>query len=183
MFSIAFVAITVRARVAGSRSVVLEKPRRTWSRRRSRPSVRVTLPLIMPAVIVAGFLLAFVLSLDDFVITNFVGGPTVTFPRRSTGPSRIGVPPQVNVMGHDPVRLRRVRGIASAVSPALASKRDAKRLAQDRATAVAHYRRSGSRRPPPDSRESFHKVSTKTPSDLRKRMLRSFDGPPASCLY
>ena len=55
-------------------------------------------PLIFPGV-VAGFLLAFVLSLDDFVITNFVGGQTSTFPTWVYGATRIGVPPQVNVWG------------------------------------------------------------------------------------
>ena len=60
--------------------------------------MQVTLPLIMPGI-VAGFLLAFVLSLDDFVITNFVAGSANTFPLWVYGASRIGVPPQVNVMG------------------------------------------------------------------------------------
>jgi spermidine/putrescine transport system permease protein len=58
----------------------------------------VTLPLIAPALL-AGFLLAFVLSLDDFVITNFVAGPRTTFPLWVFGAQRIGVPPTVNVMG------------------------------------------------------------------------------------
>ena len=56
------------------------------------------MPLILPGI-VAGFLLAFVLSLDDFVITNFVGGSVNTFPTWVFGASRIGVPPQVNVWG------------------------------------------------------------------------------------
>ena len=60
--------------------------------------VKVTLPLIAPAIL-AGFLLAFVLSLDDFVITNFVAGQTNTFPLWVFGAQRIGIPPQVNVMG------------------------------------------------------------------------------------
>jgi spermidine/putrescine transport system permease protein len=59
---------------------------------------RVTLPLIFPAVL-AGYLLAFVLSLDDFVITSFVRGQMNTFPIWVYGASRIGIPPQVNVMG------------------------------------------------------------------------------------
>jgi spermidine/putrescine transport system permease protein len=59
---------------------------------------KVTLPLIAPAIL-AGFLLAFVLSLDDFVITNFVAGTTNTFPLWVYGAQRIGIPPQVNVMG------------------------------------------------------------------------------------
>ena len=57
-----------------------------------------TLPLIAPAIL-AGFLLAFVLSLDDFVITNFVSGATETFPIWVYGATRIGLPPQVNVIG------------------------------------------------------------------------------------
>jgi spermidine/putrescine transport system permease protein len=60
--------------------------------------LRITLPLILPGIL-AGFLLAFVLSLDDFVITSFVRGQTNTFPIWVFGASRIGVPPQVNVMG------------------------------------------------------------------------------------
>jgi spermidine/putrescine transport system permease protein len=59
---------------------------------------RVTMPLILPGI-VAGFLLAFVLSLDDFVITNFVQGDTNTFPTWVYGAARLGVPPQVNVWG------------------------------------------------------------------------------------
>ena len=49
--------------------------------------------------IVAGFLLSFVLSLDDFVITNFVRGQTNTFPTWVFGATRLGMPPQVNVWG------------------------------------------------------------------------------------
>jgi spermidine/putrescine transport system permease protein len=45
-----------------------------------------------------GFLLAFVLSLDDFVISNFVAGQDSTFPLWVYGAQRIGIPPQVNVM-------------------------------------------------------------------------------------
>ena len=59
---------------------------------------KVTFPLILPGII-AGFLLAFVLSLDDFVITNFVNGTTNTFPTWVYGAVKLGVPPQVNVWG------------------------------------------------------------------------------------
>jgi spermidine/putrescine transport system permease protein len=96
-FSIAFVAITVRARASGlDRSLenaaqdLFANPRVTFW--------RVTFPLILPGI-VAGFLLALVLSLDDFVITNFVNGSTNTFPTWVYGASRLGVPPQVNVWG------------------------------------------------------------------------------------
>src|SRR5829696_370881 len=91
-FSIAFVAITVRARVQGlDRS--LENAAQDLFATPMQAFFRITFPLIMPGI-VAGFLLAFVLSLDDFVITNFVGGSVNTFPTWVYGASRIGVPPQ-----------------------------------------------------------------------------------------
>jgi spermidine/putrescine transport system permease protein len=97
MFCVSFVAITVRARVAGMDRSLEEaagdlgaNPRTTF--------FKVTLPLIMPGVI-AGALLAFALSLDDFVISNFVAGPKTTFPLWVFGATRLGLPPQVNVMG------------------------------------------------------------------------------------
>ncbi|MFD0691289.1 ABC transporter permease [Actinomadura fibrosa] len=97
MFSIAFVAVTVRARVVGLDPAVEEAAQDLgagpWTRFRL-----VTLPMIMPGV-VAGALLSFVLSIDDFVITNFTSGATVTFPLWIYGSTRTGTPPQVNVMG------------------------------------------------------------------------------------
>jgi spermidine/putrescine transport system permease protein len=45
------------------------------------------------------FVLALILSIDDFVITNFNSGTTVTFPLYVWGAARVGVPPQVNVIG------------------------------------------------------------------------------------
>jgi spermidine/putrescine transport system permease protein len=53
---------------------------------------------VMPGI-VAGALLAFSLSFDDFIITNFNAGTTVTFPMYVWGISLRGVPPQVNVIG------------------------------------------------------------------------------------
>ncbi|WP_301175647.1 ABC transporter permease [Actinomadura geliboluensis] len=97
MFSIAFVAVTVRARVVGLDPAVEEAAQDLgagpWTRFRL-----VTLPMIMPGVL-AGALLAFVLSIDDFIITNFTSGATVTFPLWIYGSTRTGTPPQVNVMG------------------------------------------------------------------------------------
>jgi spermidine/putrescine transport system permease protein len=96
-FSIPFVAVTVRARVQGlDRS--LEDAAQDLFATPVTAFFKVTLPLIAPAIL-AGFLLAFVLSLDDFVITNFVSGTTLTFPIWVFGATRIGLPPQVNVMG------------------------------------------------------------------------------------
>lgn len=97
MFTVSFVAITVRARVSGMDRSLEEAagdlgadPRTTF--------VKVTLPLIMPGVI-AGALLAFALSIDDYVITNFVAGSKTTFPLWVFGATRQGIPVQVNVMG------------------------------------------------------------------------------------
>ena len=59
---------------------------------------KVTFPLILPGVMAAG-LLVFSLSIDDFVITNFTSGGTVTFPMFIYAKARIGIPPQVNVVG------------------------------------------------------------------------------------
>ena len=59
---------------------------------------RVTFPMILPGV-VSGALLAFALSIDDFVITQFTSGSVQTFPLWIWGATRIGVPPQVNIIG------------------------------------------------------------------------------------
>ncbi|MFF4778819.1 ABC transporter permease [Microtetraspora fusca] len=97
MFSISFVAITVRARVMTLDASLEEAARDlgagTWTTFRL-----VTLPMIFPGVM-AGSMLAFALSIDDFVITNFNSGGTVTFPLWIWGSTRVGIPPQVNVMG------------------------------------------------------------------------------------
>jgi len=97
MFSLSFVAITVRARVQGmDRS--LEEAAGDLGANPQTTFTKVTLPLIMPGVI-SGALLAFALSIDDFVISNFVKGTETTFPLWVYGATRQGLPPQVNVMG------------------------------------------------------------------------------------
>jgi spermidine/putrescine transport system permease protein len=97
MFSIAFVAITVRARVQGmDRS--LEEAAGDLGANPRTAFLKVTFPLILPGVI-SGALLAFALSIDDFVISNFVAGTKSTFPLWVYGATRQGLPPQVNVMG------------------------------------------------------------------------------------
>jgi spermidine/putrescine transport system permease protein len=58
----------------------------------------VTFPLIFPGILAAA-LLAFALSIDDYVITLFSAGRTVTFPLWVYGASRVGIPPEVNVLG------------------------------------------------------------------------------------
>jgi spermidine/putrescine transport system permease protein len=59
---------------------------------------KVTLPLIAPGIL-AALLLCFALSIDDFVITNFNSGSTVTFPLFVWGAARAATPPQINVIG------------------------------------------------------------------------------------
>jgi spermidine/putrescine transport system permease protein len=97
MFNISFVVVTVRARIAGfERS--LEEASMDLGANEWTTFWKVTFPLIFPGILAAA-LLAFALSIDDFVITQFNAGQTVTFPLWVFGASRIGVPPQVNVMG------------------------------------------------------------------------------------
>jgi spermidine/putrescine transport system permease protein len=97
MFNIAFVTVTVRARLIGFDRALEEAAQDLGA----TPWVtfhRVTLPIILPGVI-AGALLAFALSIDDFVITNFNAGATQTFPLWVYGAVKVGIPPQVFVMG------------------------------------------------------------------------------------
>ena len=97
MFNISFVVVTVRARIAGfdraPAAAAMDLGADEWTTFR-----KVTFPLIFPGIMAAA-LLAFALSIDDFVITQFTAGQTITFPLWVYGASRIGVPPQVNVMG------------------------------------------------------------------------------------
>lgn len=97
MFDIVYVAITVRARMSAyDRS--LEEAAQDLGAGGFTTFRLVTLPILMPGVI-AGALLAFALSIDDFIITEFNAGTMQTFPLWVYGSSRVGTPPQVNVMG------------------------------------------------------------------------------------
>ena len=58
----------------------------------------VTLPLAMPGIVAAS-MLAFSLSFDDFIVTNFNHGNTITFPMFVWGSAQRGIPQQVNVVG------------------------------------------------------------------------------------
>lgn len=97
MFNISYVVITVRARIAGF-DQRLEEAAQDLGADEWTTFRKVTFPLIFPGILAAA-LLAFALSIDDFVITLFVSGRTSTFPLWVYGASRIGIPPQVNVMG------------------------------------------------------------------------------------
>jgi len=97
MFNISFVVVTVKARLVGFdrhlEEAAMDLGANEWTTFR-----KVTLPLIAPAIL-AGALLTFALSVDDFVITYFNSGSEVTFPLFVWGAARVGAPPQVNVIG------------------------------------------------------------------------------------
>jgi spermidine/putrescine transport system permease protein len=96
MFNLSFVVITVRSRLIGfDRS--LEEAAQDLGATPWETFRLVTLPLIMPGVLSAA-LLAFALSIDDFVITNFNSGSTITFPLFIWGAARVAVPPQIYVI-------------------------------------------------------------------------------------
>ena len=96
MFSISFVVIVVRSRLIGfDRS--LEEAARDLGATPLTTFRTVTLPLLAPGLIGAG-LLAFALSIDDFVISNFTSGTTVTFPLWVYGAAQRGIPVQVYVI-------------------------------------------------------------------------------------
>ncbi len=96
MFNISYVAVVVRARLAGFDSSVEEAARDLGAGPFTTFRL-VTLPLILPGV-ASGALLAFAMSIDEYVITTFNAGSTLTFPLWVFGATRVGVPPQVNVM-------------------------------------------------------------------------------------
>jgi spermidine/putrescine transport system permease protein len=96
MFSISFVVVVVRSRLIGfDRS--LEEAARDLGATPLQTFRYVTLPLILPGVMAAA-LLAFALSIDDFVISNFNSGTTVTFPLFVFGAAQRGIPVQVNAV-------------------------------------------------------------------------------------
>jgi len=96
-FNISYVAIVVRARLSDM-NPKLEEAARDLGANEWRTFWRVTFPLILPGVI-AGSLLAFTLSLDDFVITFFVSGVgTTTLPVFVYGLIKLSVTPEINAI-------------------------------------------------------------------------------------
>jgi spermidine/putrescine transport system permease protein len=96
MFNLSFVVITVRSRLIGfDRS--LEEAAQDLGATPWETFRLITLPLIMPGILSAA-LLAFALSIDDFVITNFNSGSTITFPLFIWGAARVAVQPQIYVI-------------------------------------------------------------------------------------
>ncbi|TKK81266.1 ABC transporter permease [Herbidospora galbida] len=114
LFSLAFVVVTVRARVVGL-DPSLEEAARDLGAGTFTTFRLVTLPSIMPGV-AAGAMLAFALSIDDYVVTSFVNGSEQTFPLWIVGAVKVGIPPQVNVMGTLIFGIGVLLAIANAVS-------------------------------------------------------------------
>ncbi|MFF5388567.1 ABC transporter permease [Streptomyces sp. NPDC013012] len=97
-FCLSFVVTAVKARVM-SMDPRLEEAARDLYAGPAQTFLRVTLPIAAPGI-AAGALLAFALSFDDFIITNFNAGPsTVTFPMFVWGSAQRGTPVQINVIG------------------------------------------------------------------------------------
>jgi spermidine/putrescine transport system permease protein len=132
MFNVSYVVVTIRARLQGLdthlEEAAMDLGANEWTAFR-----KVTLPLIAPGVAAAA-LLAFALSVDDFVITNFTAGQTSTFPLFIWGAARQGVPAEVNVLAtmlllavlvlmglNVAYQRRRARAEAGAVQPARAA--------------------------------------------------------------
>jgi spermidine/putrescine transport system permease protein len=97
MFCISFVVVTVRARLVGFNRSLEEAGMDLYADGRTT-FWKVTFPIIFPGILSAA-LLSFALSIDDYVITLFSAGRTVTFPLWVFGVSRLGIPPEVNVLG------------------------------------------------------------------------------------
>ena len=97
MFNISYVVVTMRARLQGFpqhlEEAAMDLGANEWT-----TFWRVTFPLILPGVMAAA-LLAFSLSIDDYVITVFTSGQATTFPLYIYGSQQRGIPVQVNVVG------------------------------------------------------------------------------------
>ena len=95
-FQISFIAMTVRARIRGF-DWTLEDASLDLGSGPARTFFKITLPLIVPGIVAAA-MLSFALSLDDFIITYFVSGSTVTYPLFVNAATKAAVPPQINVL-------------------------------------------------------------------------------------
>jgi spermidine/putrescine transport system permease protein len=97
MFNISYVVVTLRARMQGFprhlEEAAMDLGANEWT-----TFWKVTFPLIFPGIL-AGALLAFSLSIDDFIITNFTAGNENTFPIWVWASIRNNLPPQIHVIG------------------------------------------------------------------------------------
>jgi len=111
MFNISYVVVTVKARIQGFdrhlEEAAMDLGANEWT-----TFWKITFPLIRPGIIAAA-LLAFSLSIDDFIVTNFTSGLVNTFPVWVWGTIRNNLPPQVHVIG-TAIFLIAVGGVAIA---------------------------------------------------------------------
>lgn len=97
MFTLSFVVVTVKARVA-TLDPSLEEAGRDLYANPAQVFIKVTLPLLLPGILAAA-MLAFALSFDDFIITQFNSGAVDTFPKFVYTAAARGIPPEANVIG------------------------------------------------------------------------------------
>ena len=97
LFTMSLVIVLVRARIAGMDRTLIEASEDLYATP-WRTFRQITLPQIFPAIL-AGFLLSFTFSFDDFIISFFVAGPNTTLPIYVFSSIRRGITPEVNAIG------------------------------------------------------------------------------------
>ena len=97
MFTLSFVVVTVKARVATLDPRLEEAGRDLYANAR-QVFWKITFPLLLPGIMAAA-MLSFALSFDDFIITQFNSGPETTFPKFIYTAAARGIPPEANVIG------------------------------------------------------------------------------------
>lgn len=113
-FAMAYVAVIVQSRLS-SFDDSLEEAAMDLGARPARVFLRITLPIILPAI-VSGWLLAFTLSWDDLVIASFVSGPgSTTLPMLIFSKVRLGVTPEINALATLMVAIVTIGIVAAAL--------------------------------------------------------------------
>jgi spermidine/putrescine transport system permease protein len=97
LFTMSLVIVIVRARIAGMDRALIEASEDLYATP-WRTFRQITLPQIYPAVL-AGFLLSFTFSFDDFIVSFFVAGANTTLPIYVFSSIRRGITPEVNAIG------------------------------------------------------------------------------------
>jgi spermidine/putrescine transport system permease protein len=97
MFTLSFVVVTVKARVA-TLDPRLEEAGKDLYANPAKVFWKITFPLLLPGIMAAA-MLSFALSFDDFIITQFNSGPETTFPKFVYTAAARGIPPEANVIG------------------------------------------------------------------------------------
>ncbi|MEY9838452.1 ABC transporter permease [Streptacidiphilus sp. EB103A] len=97
MFCLSYVVVTIKSRLAGM-DPTLERAAQDLYATPTQTFMKVTLPLVAPGIAAAA-LLAFALSIDDYIITAFTAGQRTTFPMYIFGSVQRSYPAQINVIG------------------------------------------------------------------------------------